>query len=103
MNENINPIWKDDLLKRTIKKWGVRSQLEMAQEEATELALAIRKFIRNGNDKAFQDLASEIADVEIMIEQMKIMETALQIAVKEIKIDKLNRLESRLDNKHFED
>lgn len=99
----INEIWKQELYERTIKTWGEKSQFEMAQEEATELALAVRKFIRKGNDKTFQDLAGEIADVEIMIEQMKLMEKSLPMVIDEIKFQKLERLEKRINFIQFED
>ena len=99
----INTIWQHELLKRTIETWGEKSQFEMAQEEATELALAVRKFIRRGDDKSFQDLAGEIADVEIMIEQMKIIEASLPMAIQQIKFEKLKRLEKRIDSHKFED
>jgi len=101
--ENINVIWKQELLTRTIETWGERAQLEMAQEESTELALAVRKHIRKGNDQTFQDLAGEIADVEIMIEQMKIMFKPLQNEVTSIKMEKLIRLEKRLNQHKFEE
>lgn len=35
---------KQQLYTKTIEKWGIRSQLEMLQEEALELALAARKY-----------------------------------------------------------
>ena len=71
----------------------------MAQEEATELALAIRGLIR-GKDGAMEALISEIADVEIMIEQIKYMNPHCVQAVEVEKDFKLNRLEERLnDNK----
>ncbi len=99
-----------DTFRKAIEKWGVIAQFEMAQEEATELALAVRKYIRNiiktqGNPDAdkFNALAEEIADVEIMIEQMKMIEPMLQKAVDNQKSNKIIRLQSRLDKGLFED
>ena len=91
------------LYERAIAVWGERSQLEMAQEESTELALAIRKFIRQQDEKRFLDMAGEIADVEIMIAQIKMMFPTIEEKVDVLKIFKLNRLETRLDNLKFED
>lgn len=85
-------------------KWGGRHQLEMAQEEATELALAIRRHIRYGNSETFVELSSEIADVEIMIEQMKSMFKDLDLE-KNVEMDKdfkINRLFSRLNKRENE-
>lgn len=92
-----------ELYKRAEKKWTQRSQLEMAQEESTELALACRKFIRQQNDTTFQKLCNEVADVEIMIEQLKMMYPSIETVVPNIKDAKLARLKERLDNNSFED
>ena len=48
--------------------------MSMAIEEASELIKAICKMRRNGiNVDTVNNLAEEIADMEIMIEQLKIM------------------------------
>jgi len=87
---------------KTINKWGERAQLEMAQEESTELALAIRKFIRNQNDETFDALSDEMADVEIMTEQIKFMFPEIEQKIYERKEIKLERLSRRVDNNSFE-
>ena len=84
------------LYQRAIDTWGDKAQLEMAQEEATELALAIRKLIR-GKENAVAELVSEIADVEIMIEQIKFMNPHCVMAIESEKYFKLNRLNDRLN------
>lgn len=91
------------LFKKTIAKWGERSQMEMAQEEATELALAIRKFIRKQTVHTFKNMAEEIADVEIMIEQIKIMEPDIVLEIENFKAAKISRLEVRVNENRFED
>ena len=89
---------------KAIKKWGVKAQLEMAQEEATELALAIRKQIRKNDDVSFSNLVEEIADVEIMIEQITLMHNDLGFRqmVDSQKSFKIKRLLKRLDEGSFE-
>lgn len=87
---------------KAIEVWGDRSQLEMAQEESTELALAIRKFMRQSTPERFSDLCGEIADVEIMIEQLKLMLPDSQKLVDEFKVFKINRLKDRLDKLQYE-
>lgn len=64
---------RNEVYKKALDRWGQRAQLEMAQEEATELALAVRKYIRKDDDITFSQLVEEIADVEIMIEQIQMM------------------------------
>ncbi len=62
------------LLCRALGRWGTTAQLEMLMEECMELALATRKMLRYGNNEVTrQDLYSEIADVYIMIEQIKLL------------------------------
>lgn len=89
---------------KAIKKWGAKAQLEMAQEEATELALAIRKEIRKNNEASFSNLVEEVADMEIMIEQIHLMykDLGFRQMVDSQKAFKINRLLKRLDEGSFE-
>lgn len=91
-----------DILIKAIAKWGIPSQLEMAQEEATELALACRKFNRKQNDRTFNDLASEVADTEIMIAQIKLMFPNISHKVSSEKAFKIDRLEKRINANNHE-
>lgn len=75
---------------RAIEKWGPDFQIDMAIEECAELILALRHYGRGRAHIA--DVQNEIADVEIMIEQLKII-FGNTIAYKELK---LKRLEKRL-------
>lgn len=95
-------IIESHVMKTAIDKWGERSQLEMAQEEATEFALACRKFIRKQNDKNFKNLGSEIADVEIMITQLKMMFPVIGEIVNEQRIFKIERLAKRVYTNDYE-
>ncbi len=90
-----------NVYEKAIAKWGERNQLEMLQEESTELSLAARKLIRNKNPDTIYDLTSEIADVEIMIEQVKIMFPEIVEEVSRVKDYKLQRLEQRLSKNIF--
>jgi hypothetical protein len=85
---------------KAIEKWGERNQLEMLQEETTELSLA-RKLIRNKTPDTIHDFTAEIADVEIMIQQAKIMFPEIVEEVNRIKQFKLERLEKRLNKGVF--
>ena len=63
----------------TIDRYGIDAQLDQMQEEAIELALAIRKYKRaqkhGTEDDIFRrknELLGEIADVIIMTQQMRL-------------------------------
>ncbi|SIS72740.1 MULTISPECIES: nucleoside triphosphate pyrophosphohydrolase family protein [Chryseobacterium] len=93
---------RHEIYLKAIEKWGVRAQYEMAQEEATELALAVRKHIRNNNEESFKNLVEEVADVKIMIEQMEMINPLLGLKVEEMIAKKVNRLEKRVELNDFE-
>lgn len=80
-----------------IQHWGVRAQTEMALEESLELALSIRKLLRDHNVNSESDMAGEIADVLIMIEQLKMMYPGLQDQINYAIIKKITRLETNLN------
>lgn len=93
---------KHEIFIKAIETWGVRSQYEMAQEEATELALAVRKHIRYNDSESFKKLAEEVADVKIMIEQLELINPTLGLAVDEVMKSKIERLERRVTENNFE-
>ena len=93
---------KTEIYQKAIEKWGEKSQLEMLQEEATELALATRKFIRVPCDRTKFDLVGEIADVEIMIEQFKMMHPDIAEQLENKKRFKINRLSDRIKNNEYD-
>lgn len=68
------------LARDAIDKWGLWEQVRQAQEECTELALALRHWERGKVGTGA--VATEIADVEIMLEQLRLMipRAALTIA-----------------------
>ena len=73
--------------------WGVDAQLTMAVEEMSELTKEICKMKRGKVD--FEALADEIADVTIMLEQLKLF-FALDDMVCEHMDMKIRRLQDRL-------
>ena len=60
-------------LNAAIEKYGYKAQQAMMIEEMSELIKAICKFWRNKNRSSYDNVLEEMADVEIMLEQMKIM------------------------------
>jgi len=85
----IEPV-PDLLYEMAIKEWGVSAQMLMAIEECSELTNAIRGIIRGRK----ANVAEEIADVEIMCAQLRLMFGSY--AVEREKTKKLARLRQRL-------
>ena len=81
--------------KEAVETYGMDAQLRMLQEECGELIVAVGHYLR-GRDGALGNLVEEMADVEIMLEQIKI---ALEVDVTATKNYKLERLKKRLTKK----
>lgn len=81
---------------KAVKLWGTDLQLNMAIEEASELIKAICKLKRNVNADTVMSVAEEIADTEIMLEQLKIM-LLCRSDVESWKNYKLERLEVMIE------
>ena len=61
---------KTELKEAALIKWGMNAQLDMLNEECLECALAVNNYKRRKKD-SFTKLLEEMADVEIMLEQIK--------------------------------
>ena len=102
MNETYDRTSCDErIMRQAIETYGVQSQCDVAIEEMAELTKAIVKIRRVADDykktqAALENLLEEIADVDIMIDQMKIMWGPKQ--VEEYRKKKLERLERRLND-----
>ena len=82
------------LYDKAIKKWGVDSQVHMAYEEMGELLSALNKLLRKR--VTVDDVITEIADVQIMTEQLALIFGQDKVSTE--KDRKLKRLEERLKN-----
>lgn len=77
-----------------IAKYGESKQLIKAMEELAELQQAIcRVFCERGDE---DNIIEEIVDVEIMLEQIKMIFSISEEIIEEVKIQKVERLEKRL-------
>ena len=83
---------KQDLYRQTIQRWGKEGQIDMFHEEVGELLSALNKYKR-GRVPA-KDVITEIADVQIMAEQLA--EMFGSVAVYNEKLRKLDRLARRV-------
>lgn len=81
--------------------YGLRPQSDQAIEEMAELTLALRKFWRCDTEEHEEykrrrcDIAEEIADVEIMLGQLKYL-FDIESETANWKIDKINRQMRRI-------
>ena len=82
-----------EVCRKAVDKWGVDAQLDHMIEECAELIVAINHFRRNNKECRASDVESEIADVELMVEQMKLIFNPENIwKHKQEKIQRLNKL-----------
>ena len=102
MNETYDRTSCDErIMRQAIETYGVQAQCDVAIEEMAELTKAIVKIRRVADDygktqAALENLLEEIADVDIMIDQLKIMWGPKQ--VEEYRRKKIERLERRLND-----
>ena len=80
------------LYRKAIGNYGEAAQQIVAMEECSELIQAISKKLRGRES----NVEEEIADVEIMVEQLRLMSNSS--LVDKIKEEKLQRLEQRLNS-----
>lgn len=110
---------QENILQRAIEKFGALPQLDMFNEEAGECLKALNKVKRKGGvithsivvpNKtspldyciAYYDLCSEIADLEIIVHQMKkMLGQPGNDAIKLAKERKIERLENRLNKNTY--
>lgn len=82
------------------KKYGIENQIIVAIEELSELGKELCKLLRNRSNK--EELIEELADVEIMLEQI-IYYYKFRDRVDDIKIFKLNRTKNKYIGKDHAD
>ena len=85
----------ENVLSKTIVKNGIKLQSVIAMEECSELIKEISKFIRGKGNK--DNLVEEMADVLIVIDQLKLMYNISSAEIEEMKYFKTLRLKGRLE------
>lgn len=83
---------KKDIYERALYRWGNDTQIQMTIEECAELIKVLAKLNRKANGSTVKDVVDELADVQIMIFQMKKIFGDVDEAIAR----KLARLEQRL-------
>lgn len=87
-----------EVLVDAINTWGVYAQLIMAIEEMSELTKEITKWFRGKRNR--EEMAGEMADVIIMMEQLKLTFSITDDEINSIVEAKTERLKSRLRETH---
>ena len=88
-----------DILEKAIRHYGAKNQMGVACEESAELIQAISKCLRYKDDiEARNNLVEEVADVLIMIDQLKIIMIIKDYEIECYRRYKLDRLERRIEN-----
>ena len=82
-----------EILQQAIDRYGMDAQLKMVLEEMSELQKEICKFWRGKNNR--EQIAEEVADVEIMLEQVRMM-FQIEDIVDDYISQKISRLRDRL-------
>ncbi len=93
-----------ELFIKSKKVWGLASQISMVAEEAAELSAAAMHLNRDIKDKsiAWENFAEEIADLELMLAEMRYYFPDLDskvLAYRQKKVQKLDNILLTLSGK----
>ena len=88
---------KYEIYRKALEKWGAEAQVMLFFEEIAELSVKICHAGRKNKIVFACDLIDELADVEIMLEQMAVMFNIPKEDIRNKKNEKLRRLEKRLE------
>lgn len=88
-----------DLYERNIKYHGIEQETTIAMEECSELIQAISKCKRYGCiNKYRENLIEEMADVLIMIDELKMIYQISDTDISDVRQYKMNRQSYRIKN-----
>lgn len=82
----------NEILTGALKKYGANAQIVMVFEEMAELQKELCKYLRGRQNEA--EIAEEIADVRIMLDQMELL---FGLDTESIRRKKLDRLSERVN------
>lgn len=88
----------DERLKQIADHYGLDEQLNILQEECAELIQAVSKYKRRKLIDNYQHIVEEIADIEIMIAQVKYLLKMYDYHVDYVKEEKIKRQLERIQN-----
>ena len=85
-----------DVINEALVTFGYDKQLDMVIEESAELIVSINKLKRNGYLREKASVLTEVADVYVMLEQLKIITDISQVELENEIRFKVTRLKDRL-------
>ena len=80
------------LMQTALDRWGMNAQVGQAVEECAELIVALQKYVRQPESDAIDSVLDEMADVEMMLAQMRIVFSISDDAYRERIARKFERL-----------
>ena len=86
-----------EILEKAIEKYGDKNQLLKTIEELNELSRALVRFLIDDNIFNYANVAEEIVDVKIMLEQAIVILNLGGETLDSIKQEKINRLKQNLN------
>lgn len=86
-----------EILEKAIEKYGDKNQLLKTIEELNELSRALARFLIDDNIYNYANVAEEIVDVKIMLEQAIVILNLGGETLDSIKQEKINRLKQNLN------
>lgn len=89
-----NEVSKEQMYKQLFEKYGTK-QIIVAIEELSELQKELCKMLRKGNTDNIKNIAEEIADVSIMLDQLVYYLNINKDELLKIQTEKLNRTKNQ--------
>lgn len=100
MSKKMNKSEKTKIYSECISRWGVPAQTLMIVEELAELTFTISKYYRA--QATTEDIAEEIADCRIMIDQLMYITGITEEQVDDKEKEKMERLKKRIKKSRVE-
>jgi dimeric dUTPase (all-alpha-NTP-PPase superfamily) len=85
-----------EVFRRAIEQYGKPAQMMMVAEECGELLKECSKYLRKGNHYDKTKLMEEVVDVQIMLDQIKVMCDYDDFQLDILRKEKVGRLMKRL-------
>jgi len=86
------------IMQTALDQWGLNAQVGQTIEECAELIVVLQKYINRTERPEVDDILGEIADVEMMLAQMRLVfgisDAALRVRIEE-KFERLTQYLSR--------
>ena len=86
----IGEITEEEIGKKCIQLWGESDQIRQSIEELSELIVVLAKWGRNVNGSSEHMICDELADVEVMCKQLRLIFNSNKVdTLKKVKLERL--------------